>query len=235
MPLPPPLVPPCDEDHGCAVEKTACSDWCCDSRGGGRDWRAVAGIAAEGSAAALRTGGNGRRGGCSGGGAPVEGLSGEERDRGNDEAHERGDGGVRVAVEARVGSVDVDGQLVDHVGGDVEEAEGGDIAVQLGGVVRLDSVHYHLFQADAEAVGNALWREGKYLACGLWVRGDKDVVQLVLETDLDESRVLRLVWHTARGLDDFGHTRRDAGCAGRNSRRLDDDCSRHALGGLGVG
>lgn len=76
----------------------------------------------------------------------------EERNGRHNETHECGDGRVWVVVEARIGSVDVDGQLIHHIRRDVEEAERGDVAILFRGVVGLQRIHRHLVLADAETI-----------------------------------------------------------------------------------
>ena len=79
-------------------------------------------------------------------------------------------------------------------------------------------MHDHLIDRDRQAVGDALWQIAEDLSDRDRVGDDEGVVEAVVESDLNQRRVGRLLGHTAVRRDHLWQARRDAGRGRARSR-----------------
>lgn len=117
-----------DQEHGGAVGGRARDHAHADADRGAFDGRGVAGAGAEGRAVLGDGGGGGGRGAGVGVGGAAEGGAGHDGYGGVDHRDDDVGAAVRVVVQLRLRSVQVETQVVDHVGWDVGRGESGDVA-----------------------------------------------------------------------------------------------------------
>lgn len=232
-------VPAGDKEHGRTVRHGTNNSSSCNSCAGRVDLAARAGITSQGATIARASG---RRGGgvsTSGVGTCTRKRTAScKRARSVDQVGQIVDCGILVVPERISRVAKLSRKLCLQILGDREHRHGGDEALVLGSVERLQAVVLNIADRDVETICNGLGQVVEDLATTVVLRHEW-VVQWPLEANLAHEAILRdLGWNAARGSDHPGQTGRDA--AARSSRRGDRRGLLNDAGGneeccLGVG
>jgi len=122
-----------------------------------------------------------------------------------DKGHERGKSCIGVVVDGSHLGVKIELQRVDRGRRNVRHGQSGDEMKIGGGVVWLETVRNDITFIKAKTKGDGSWNQFHNLTCRTRSVDNEWVVQAVVETNLDKSCVLWLVWNAGLRLNHLWH------------------------------
>lgn len=135
----------------------------------------------------------------------VGALTRKDGDCGIDKGHKRGESRIGVVVDGSQSRVKIKLQRVDLGRRNVCHRQSGDETKIGCGVIWLETVRNDISFVETKTISNSGWDQVHDLTCGSWCIDNKRIVQTLVETDLNESRVLRLRWDTSLRLNHLWH------------------------------
>lgn len=110
---------------------------------------------------------------------------------------------VWIAVEPRVGVVELQRERVHHVGRNVSENQSRDVSKGIGSVIRTNGLHVNLVNWNLQSIDQTLRHVSENLRGRQRRCGNELVRQIVVESKLDEGRVCWLAADASIGSDDL--------------------------------